>query len=159
MVLLLLAELDKEQALAEGYLLLFGIALAGLIGVLAMLGLFLLRRYTRRRLAAIELDREERRKASSVARVDAWSAGADRYVDQDKLPDDLPYDTPPEPDDADDDDTDDDPDQDTPPPGWDDAPPDDEQDPYGLFDDKPYREADDDEDEDDGDEDEGDGRR
>lgn len=143
-MLYLLAETDKDRAQAVGFLLLVGIVLAGLIGVLIVLGLSWLRRYTRRRLAVIEEEREERRQAASVGRVDAWSAGSDRYVDKDKLPEDAPYDTEagPEPEDPHDE-------YDDTPPGWDEQPPEEEQDPYGLFDDKPYRESEDEDEEED----------
>ena len=154
-MLRLLAETDKEQALAEGYLLIFGIAVAGLVGVLMLIGIFLLRRATQRRLSAIEQARDQRRQAASAGRVDAWTAGADRYVDHDKLPDNVPYDSQPDPDDDAEAPEQGALDEDDPhPPGWEDPEAEEEQDPYGLFEDKPYREPDDDEDDDGDDEEE-----
>ena len=149
-MLFYLAQTDPDKALAEGYLLLFFVALIGLFGVLLMVGLFVLRRSTRRRLDLIEQDKHERRAARSVGRVDAWQAGSDRYIDHDKLPESEPgledaapwseedYRTDPNEDNEPDD----------PPPGWD-EPEHGDQDPFGLFEDKPYREPDDDDDLDD----------
>ncbi len=161
-MLTLLAETERDQALAEGYFLIFWIALIGLVGVLVIVGVIALRRATRRSLDAIEHDRAERRAAKSAGRVDAWSAGAERYVDHDKLPEQVPYDT--EPDAADLPPEDGDEGLPDPPPEGDeqeqDAEP--EDDPYGLFEDKPYRDPEDEDDEDEeewGDGDEEDGRR
>lgn len=102
--------------------------------------------------------------SASAGRVDAWSAGSDRYVDHDKLPDELPYDTEPDSEALDDDfeeieDGDDRPgsgmmggDE----PAYEDEH--EERDPYGLFHDKPYEDPDDADDDDDfDDEDFGDG--
>lgn len=147
-MLLLIAEADRDQALTKGYLLLFMIALAGLIGVLLLIGWFLMWRYTRRRLRAIEQDKAERRQARSTGRVDTWRAGADRYIDRDKLTEQelaqedggpgMGGDTGGEedPDAAEDEDEDD------LPPGWDGR--EEETDPYGLFDGTPYRETEED---------------
>lgn len=147
----LFAQLDPDQAVNEGYWTLALIAAIGLAGVLTLVFLYIGRRWARRQLQQIEKDKAERRRTQSAGRVDAWRAGADRYVDRDKLPDD---DDPSYPgDDAEgfddlDDDADLEEDDDAPPPGWgdDDEPP--EQDPYGLFDGKPYRDPDDDEEDD-----------
>ena len=144
---------DDEPA--EGYFLIFWIALIGLVGVLVIVGVIALRRATRRSLDAIERGRAERRAAKSIGRVDAWSAGAERYVDHDKLPEQVPYDT--ESDAADPAETEE---EDPPDPALGDAEQDaePEDDPYGLFDDKPYRDPEDEDDEeewDDGDEEDG----
>jgi hypothetical protein len=151
-VLPTLAQTDSDQALAQGYWLVVAIAAIGLVAILLLLLVFLGRRWTQRQLKQIEQDKAQRRAMRSAGRVDAWQAGAERYVDRDKLTDASDDDRPGEGDDeADAYDEDDDP----PPPGWDEPGPDDDADPYGLFDGKPYREADDGDeldDEDDGEE-------
>ena len=114
------------------------IMLIGMLGVLLVVVVALGRRWKRRQHQAIEQEKMRRREMSSSGRVDAWKAGSDRYVDHDKLPEDAPYDSR-----ADEDE--------------DDAPyrdPEEKRDPFGLFDDKPYQDPDDDDlDEDDDDQD------
>ena len=127
----LLAQLERDEALARGYWNLSMIALVGLLGVVFFLAMFMIRRWKRRQLKAIEKERAQRRASKTGERVDAWAASAERYVDHDKLPaeeDRLERDGSQDDDEAD--------------------PPDDEddRDPYGLFDDKPYRDAEDDDD-------------
>lgn len=142
-----LAETDAEKAAAAWYFNVTLIMLAGGLAVAAIVILALVRRWARRQHDAIDKDRAERRAARSTGRVDAWSAGAQRYVDHDKLPDDPPFDSgrddmgePAEADAIEADDT---------PPGYNDDEngyeDDDPRDPYGLFKDKPYEESDEDE--------------
>lgn len=163
-VLTWLAQNDAKQSAAEWT---FGVTLIMVIGAVAVLLLVLLamsRRWAARQHKAIEEEKQRRRSSRSAGRVDAWRAGSDRYVDRDKLPDELadgevPFDAGP----------------DGPAGGVDADPPDnhrgpgrgeadeplyqdqwderDDRDPYGLFEDKPYQEPDDDEDEDEDDED------
>lgn len=147
----LLAKLERDEALTQGYSAIASIVTITLIGIALLLALFVIRRWTRRQLDEIEQDREARRQKRSAERVDAWQAGAERYVDHDKLPAEAPGSddpTPPaegeEPPDED---------QDPTPPGWEEPTPEDEADPYGLFDDKPYRDSEDDEDDEDWEED------
>jgi len=153
-----LAETDRTAA--QWYLGVSLILVIGAIAIVLIVALAVGRRWARRQHQSIEQDRQARRAAQSAERVDAWRAGSQRYVDQDKLPDEGPGDTesgyagPDAPDDA------------SAPGGWDpdDAPAgydpgrddeplfhDDQDDraPFGLFKDKPYQEPDDDEDFDD----------
>jgi len=150
-VIWLLAQLDpqdKEAALAKGWWNLSMILLVGTLAVLLLITMFLLRRWKRNQLKAIEADRAKRRAGKSPERMDAWSASAERYVDHDKLPadEDEPFghDDDPEPGD--------DEDEGDSYPGDDDTPPDpeeDDRDPFGLFSDKPYQDPEDDDDEED----------
>lgn len=147
----LLAQTDRDQAVTEGYALLYVIVLVGLVGLVMLLAVFVIRRYTQRRLDEIERDKAQRRRARSTGQVaDTWQAGADRYVDHDKLPQGPSHDSDAERGrredevEGNDDET---------PPGWDEPDPDENPDPFGLFEDKPFREADEEEDEDDDDED------
>jgi hypothetical protein len=152
MVPLLLAQLDRDEALARGYWNLSMIALVGLIGVVFLVAVFLLRRWKRDQLKQIEENREARRARQTEGRVDAWRASAERYVDRDKLEDDDDL-FKREGRDAIGEDRDE-PDA----PDIEDAHPDDrgpgEDDPFGLFDDKPYRDPDDEDDFDGDDDDE-----
>lgn len=152
-----LAQPERDQALSEGYLGITLICLIGLLMIVLLLLLFLSRRWARRHLTQIEEAKAERRAERSADRVDAWRAGADRYVDHDKLPDDDDDMDPGRAGDAQgmDDEDDEDASPDVPPPGWHEPGPEDD-DPYGLFDDKPYRDADDDDEADDEDDDWGD---
>ncbi|MFN3165525.1 MAG: hypothetical protein ACE37H_00510 [Phycisphaeraceae bacterium] len=161
-MLFTLAQTDRDQALTQGYGLIVAIAAIGLLAIVLLLLVFLGRRWTQRQLKQIEADKAERRAMRSAGRVDAWRAGAERYVDRDKLPEgELGGQAHPEDDEEDHNDGEDlvedeaedqdnafdEDDDDPPPPGWDEPGPDDEDaDPYGLFDDKPYREADDEDD-------------
>lgn len=158
-----LAETDRTAA--QWYLGVSLILVIGAIAIVLIVALAVGRRWARRQHQSIERDRQARRAAQSAERIDAWRAGSQRYVDQDKLPDEGPDDT--DPDDA----GPNAPDNPNAPGGWDpDAPPfsdgpagydprrddeplfqddQDDRDPYGLFKDKPYQEPDDDEDFDD----------
>jgi len=141
--MLLLAEAERDRALAEGYWWLSLILLVGGLTVLLFVGMFLLRRWARRQVDTIESEKQQRREAGAGERIDAWRASSDRYVDHDRLPDDVPYDSA----------SDDDPDgfdEEGPSDGSEpsDDPPDDENDPYGLFKGMPYRDPDEDEDDD-----------
>ena len=153
----MLAQVEREEALVRGYWHLSLIVLIGLLAVMLLVAMFLLRRWRVRQLKSIEEDRAARR-AGRGEKLDAWAAGADRYVDHDKL------DPMPDEDEA----SLDDPDEDEEPMPYDleeedDGPVggDEQEDPYGLFHDKPYRDPEDEdedvEDEDDwGDDDEDD---
>lgn len=133
MLFYLLAELDRDEALAKGYWNLAMIILVALLTVVFLVAMFVLRRWKRRQLLAIEQDREQRRAGQASIRVDAWQASSDRYVDRDKLSEDDLFSR--EEDSYDEDEGE----------GEDQAEPND-RDPFGLFDDKPYQEADDDDD-------------
>ena len=144
----ILADTDRERALAEGYSSLALIILIGGLALLLMVLIFIGRRWKRRQIKAIDQDKTARREARSAERVDAWKTGAERYVDRDKLPEGES--------DLDEHDSDELEDEDGPPPGmagqgYDD--PEEQKDPYGLFDDAPYREPEDEDDEDENDED------
>lgn len=162
-MLTFLAQSDRDQALSEGYWGIVLILVIGLLTILIMVAMFLGRRWRRRQLEAIEKDKAERRTVRSAERIDAWKAGSDRYVDHDKLPDDVPYDTEPdEADDLDDPDESDEPgdgggldEEDAPPPAWDEPEPgqDEQEDPYGLFEDVPFRETEEEEEDDEADDD------
>ncbi|MEM6504843.1 MAG: hypothetical protein AAF711_05205 [Planctomycetota bacterium] len=140
----MLAQLDRDEALTKGYWNLAMIALVGLFAVIFLVALFTLRRWKRRQLQAIETDRSERRAGKSKGRVDAWQASSERYVDHDKLAEeDGAFERNAKPGGMDQQDNDD-----APRGSRDDAAqdPDDEQDPYGLFSDKPYQDPDDEDD-------------
>ena len=132
-----------------------GVVMIMVLGVLAVLLIVVLavgRRWRSRQQAAIDSDRAERRQMQSAGRVDAWKEGAERYVDVDKLPEAPPEDF------AEHGPDDDGPEHEGPPGGEDAEEFEEEQDPYGLFKDKPYQDPDDafddDEDEDEVDEEE-----
>ena len=57
----LLAQLERDEALARGYWNLSMIALVGLLGVVFFLAMFMIRRWKRRQLKAIEKERAQRR--------------------------------------------------------------------------------------------------
>ena len=143
-----LAQLDREEALAKGYWNLSMIILIGLLTVFFLVSMFLLRRWKNRQLKAIEKDRAERRAGKPGARVDAWQASADRYVDHDKLPPEGEPDQTKEP-------FDDEHPPATDPHEHDEAgnPEEEERDPFGLFADKPYQDPEDEDEDLDGDED------
>jgi outer membrane murein-binding lipoprotein Lpp len=149
----LLAQLESENSAREWFLWISMIMLIGALVVLVPVVAGVVRRWKQRQLNAIEEDRAERRAGKADQRVDAWAASAERYIDHDKLPaeDDLF-----ERDGAQGDDEADPPVQESEPG----SPEEDDRDPYGLFDDKPYRDAEDedeygeDDDDWDGDEDE-----
>ena len=157
-VLEVLAETDRIAAKwYEGVVL---ILLVGAGAVLLIICIGMVRRWSRRQRDAIEQDIQIRRESRSSGRVDAWQAGSDRYVDQDKLSDDVPYDSEHDGEDLYDDE--DDEDEGAQGPGYAGSGEDDEptfqdereeRDPYDLFKDKPFQEADDEDDEDDDDED------
>lgn len=141
-----LAQTTRPEDLPDGYLDLFlmGTIAAAFLIVIYVFVTMVYRRWTRRELEAIEKDKQARRQSRSPERIDAWSASAERYVDHDKLPDEPRYESEENPSDHDGARDDEEP----PPPGWGAAQqdePDEDPDPYGLFDDKPYRDSDDDE--------------
>ena len=145
MVLQLLAQSEPDNTAAQWYLWVSIIMLIGALVVLIPVVAGVGRRWKRRQLKAIEEDRDARRAGKTGERLDAWSASAERYVDHDKLPaeDELFEHSG--------DDHEEDVDHDDPPGDMDEggSPEDDERDPFGLFEDKPYRDADDEDDEDD----------
>jgi len=152
-----LAQTNLDKPVAQWY---GGVVLIMLIGILAitlLLLIFVTRRWARRQRNAIERDKAHRRQSREGERIDAWSAGADRYVDQDKLSDDMPYDSEPDADSSDES-LEQEPDEDEMPRGWGQQPEEREaenpEDPFGLFNDKPYRDAGEDDEDDDDDEDE-----
>lgn len=145
------AEAEKQAGvdrLMDGINQILWVTLAAIIFLCLV---FVLRRlvrwWTRRQLSEIEQDREERKQSRETDRADAWSVGAERYIDRDKLPDPGPDDPPlhdhDHPDHEGADAAGSDPDHDEP---------EEEHDPYGLFEDKPYRDPVDEDDEDDDDE-------
>lgn len=153
-MLRLLAQLEPDNTAAQWYLWVSLIMLIGALVVLIPVVAGVGRRWKRRQLKAIEEDRAARRAGKTGERTDAWSASADRYVDHDKLPpEDELFDHGSD-EDADDLDVENDDDDDDPPSDADEggSPDEDERDPFGLFEDKPYRDTEDD-DEDDFDED------
>lgn len=114
------------------------IMLIGAVAVAVMLAIWVTRRWARRQREAIERDRNSRRSERSAGRVDAWREGAQRYVDHDKLPEQTLDDT--EPDAASEHEPEN---QEKGPFGVGVGEEPDEPDPYGLFKDKPYRDAED----------------
>ncbi|MBX2852165.1 MAG: hypothetical protein KTR15_10505 [Phycisphaeraceae bacterium] len=141
----LLAQLEPGSSAGKWFMLVSTIMVIGAVSVLFVVVVGVGRRWKRRQLKAIEQDRAERRAGKPAERVDAWQASAERYVDHDKLPaeEDLFERGGAQGDDEDE------PPSEEGEPG---SPEEDDRDPYGLFEDKPYRDA---EDEDDFDEDEG----
>lgn len=137
---------ETQQTLMQAYGLIVMIAALGLAAVVLVLSVIVARRMARRRVVLLERSIQKRRAEQGPPPDDAWQKGAERYVDQDRLtPEEIAQRAAESPD------TDD---QDT---GstWDDAiageqhdedPGDD--DPYGLFEDKPYVDPDPDEEED-----------
>ena len=140
MLFFLLAESERERALAEWRWGIMLILFIGIATLLVMLFAFGLRRWKRRQLNLIEQQKAERKQARSAGRVDAWQASAERYVDEDKLTEGQEPEASAE-------DLDEAQDYSGPEQGE----PEEEKDPYGLFDDAPYQEP---EDEDDFDDDE-----
>lgn len=145
---------DKQQTLLEAYGMIVLIAALGLAAVIVVISMMVARRMARRRIVLLERAIEKRRSEKGPPPGDAWKAGADRYVDSDRLsPEEIAERTA--------DGAEDEGDPQPPATGstWDDAlagdPDSDpgEDDPFGLFEDKPYVDPDPDED----DEDPGDG--
>lgn len=140
---------DTQQSLLEAYGLIVMIAAIGLAAVVLVISVIVARRMARRRMVLLERSIQKRRAEQGPPPDDAWQKGAERYVDQDRLtPEEIAQRAAEAPDE-------DDPDADTGS-AWDDAiagetPDSDpgEDDPYGLFEDKPYVDPDPDEDEDD----------
>lgn len=129
-----------------GLILIVGIGLGGLAFLMLM---FLVRRWVRRQQQTIERGRDQRREMRSAGRVDAWQAGADRYIDEDKLPEGGNADEADAwPEDGADLDEDEAPGFGTPMTEEQDE----ERDPYRLFEDMPYQESDEDDAEEDEDE-------
>ena len=137
----LLAQLERENSAGQWFTWVSTIMLIGAVVVLIPVLAGVARRWKQRQLKAIEQDREQRRAGQSVDRVDAWQASAERYVDHDKLTeDDELFSRDDESEYGDDEDG-------YRPPGNPDgmgSPEENEdRDPFGLFSDKPYQEADD----------------
>jgi len=133
----LLAESERERALAEWRWGIMLILFIGIVTLLVMLFAFGMRRWKRRQLALIEQEKAERKQARSAGRVDAWQASSERYVDHDKLVDDHGRSA--------DGDALDETDGEAGS-GFND--PEEVKDPYGLFDGMPYQEPEDEDDED-----------
>ena len=138
----LIAQLAPDSSAGKWFMLVSTIMVIGAVAVLFVVAMGLIRRWKRRQLKAIDQDRAERRASKSAKRVDAWQASAERYVDHDKLPaeeDRLER-------------REEQQDEPTDPPDEENRPGEEEErDPYGLFDDKPYRDPEDEDDEDWGD--------
>ncbi len=142
----LLAELDRDEALAKGWWNLSMIVLVTLLTVMFFVVMFLLRRWKQRQLKAIDEDRAARRAGQSADRVDAWQASSERYVDHDKLTEEDELFRRDEEEELDDEEPDDDDDlgPSANPGGMGSHDEEEDRDPFGLFSDKPYQEADDD---------------
>lgn len=143
----ILAEIERQEALARGWWNLSFILFVGIVAILFLIAVVVLRRWKRRQLKAIDEDRNARRAGQSIGRVDAWAAGSDRYIDHDKLLDDdaFKHENNPGHERIDEDDEVipghgvDQADQPSGSPASDE----DDPDPYGLFLDKPYQDPDD----------------
>lgn len=149
----LLAQLDPDSAAAQWFWWVSWIMVIGAVAVLLVVVVGVGRRWKRRQLETIEEERQARRTGRASERVDAWAASSERYVDHDKLPDEDAYKHENEPAYEDDDDEELIPGSVA---GEDDEPqdPDDEdRDPFGLFTDKPYQDAEDEDDFDEGEDD------
>lgn len=141
-MLWILAQLDRDEALAKVWWNLSMIVFVVLLTVLFFTAMFMLRRWKQRQIKAIEQDRAKRRAGKTAERVDAWQASSERYVDHDKLqPDDDLFkrsvgDDAPIQNEADEDESMRDAEEE-------------DRDPFGLFADKPFQEAEDDDEQDD----------
>jgi hypothetical protein len=141
---------DPQQTLLEAYGLIVLIAAVGLAAVIMVISMMVARRMARRRIVLLERSIEKRRAEQGPPPGDAWQAGADRYVDPDRLsPEEIAERAAGG---AEDEPGDDSgplgPTWDTPAPGDTDSDPG-EDDPFGLFEDKPYVDPDPDEDDED----------
>lgn len=140
---------DNQQTLLEAYGLIMLIAALGLAAVVLVISMMVARRMARRRIVLLDRAIEKRRSEQGPPPDDAWQAGAARYVDPDRLtPEEIAERSV---EGAEEDDG----------PGsgtgstWDDAIAGEqdsdpgEDDPFGLFEDKPYVDPDPDEEDDD----------
>ncbi|MEM9416047.1 MAG: hypothetical protein AAGA29_11315 [Planctomycetota bacterium] len=144
-------EPNNQETLLEAYGMIVMIAAVGLAAVILVLSLIIARRMARRRTVLLDREIEKRRQELGVPHEDVWKTGSERYVDQDRLtPEEIAQRAAEGADEGD-------PDE-TPTSTWDDAiaseQPDDtsEDDPFGLFEDKPYVDPEPDEDDEDDDE-------
>jgi len=136
----MLAEGDNLDLLRDGYGWLVMTAAIGLVGVVMALSIIIIRRRSRQRALALEQSIKQRRADRGKDQPDIWQASADRYIDRDRLTAEEMAQRPAE-DEAIDDGAG---------ASWDGAEEDDpDDDPFGLMDDKPYKDPDPDEDEDD----------
>lgn len=134
-----LAQIDFESSAGQWFWWISWIMLIGVLAILILVFIGVARRWKHRQLKAIDKRRAARRAGRTDGRVDAWAASSERYIDHDKLTeDDKTYGHNKREDDAhqllDKEESTQDPDEDK------------DHDPFGLFADKPYQEADDDED-------------
>ncbi|MEO0474385.1 MAG: hypothetical protein AAF085_00250 [Planctomycetota bacterium] len=136
-----LAQIDPDSQAGQWLMLISGIMLLGALAILVLVLMGVGRRWKRRQLKAIDEDRAARRAGQSAGRVDAWQASAERYVDHDKLPaeDEQLERNEGLPPDYEDTSSDDDADGIR-------SPDEEDRDPYGLFEDKPYQDSDDEDD-------------
>lgn len=139
----LLAQLEAQNAAEQWFTWVSLIMVIGAVAVLLVVVVGVARRWKHRQLEAIEQDRAKRRAGQSAERVDAWQASSERYIDRDKLsPDEERYRRNDDaPGDAEDSFGSSDDANETPISQ-------DDRDPFDLFADKPYQEADDDDDDD-----------
>lgn len=141
----MLGQMDLDSASAQWFWWVAWIMLIGGLSVLFFAMMWVGRRWKRRQLDAIDVSRRARRayrSDQSIGRVDAWAAGSDRYIDRDKLTDDSAFVTPEDWDDLHDDENDDT----IPENDFDESDASsrlDQDDPYGLFADKPYKDPED----------------
>ncbi|XAM01547.1 hypothetical protein OT109_09145 [Phycisphaeraceae bacterium D3-23] len=129
---------DNQETLLEAYGMIVMIAAVGLVAVILVLSVIIARRMARRRTVMLEREIEKRRNDPGVPHADVWKTSSERYVDADALtPEEIAQRAAEDPGDDDSDATD---------TGstWDDAIASEQQedegedDPYGLFEDKPY---------------------
>ena len=150
---------DPQQSLLEAYGLIVMIAAIGLAAVVLVLSVIIARRMARRRTVLLERATQKRRAEQGPPPEDAWQKSAERYVDTDRLtPEEIAQRAAEDPGPCENDGDNDDGDNTTgggSGSAWDDAIAGEqdsdpgEDDPYGLFEDKPYIDPDEDEDEDD----------
>lgn len=151
---------DPQQSLLEAYGLIVMIAAIGLAAVVLVLSVIIARRMSRRRTVLLEREVQKRRAEQGPPPEDAWQKSAERYTDPDRLtPEEIAEraaedpGTPGPGTHADDDP----PDPTSGGSAWDDAIAGEqdsdpgEDDPYGLFEDKPYVDPEEDDEDDPGD--------